>query len=174
MATANALRGIAGTSYGQQAYDELQQTKKQGIYDTGVCAAYGKFTATVAGTSIAGGEVLFTLPPGRILLFPHISYVSATAGVSTADLHIGHGAYVQQDGTAVGADDNEWTDNMDVGGGVVNQPFTGTGTALSGVFAALPYNSKAGIPVTMLVDTEDISIGDTVEVVIFYTKEGSH
>lgn len=169
MATAGALLPLASA----QGAAESTQDRKAGIYDTGLRMAYGKFTATVAGTSPAALHLMFTLPPGRILLYKHLSYVSATAGVATANLSVGHGAYVNQDGTAVPANSDLWVDAVDVGGGTINILFSASTAVAAGVLAAAEYNSKSGIPVVIDIDTEDISIGDTVEVGICYCKEGS-
>lgn len=168
MATAGALLPLASA----QGAAESTQDRKAGIYDTGLRMAYGKFTATVAGTSPTALHLMFTLPPGRIILYKHLSYLSSTAGVSTANISIGHGAYVNQDGTVVPANSDLWVDAADAGS-AINLLFSASGAVANGILAAAEYNSKSGIPVVLDVDTEDISIGDTVEVGICYCKEGS-
>ena len=143
------------------------QNKKQGIYDGGLRCAYAKYTCTTAGV---GTIDLLTLPPGRIMIHNDISRIlSSDDFVTNADLHLGHAAYVNQAGTAVVADDNEWFDNEDCGGGAIDKAF-GAGVITTPISE---YNSQGGILVQAMVDTANVSIGATIEVLIYYTKEGS-
>jgi len=158
---------LVPTTSAQRDSELDYQNKKAGIYDTGLKVAYAKYTCTTAGT---GTIDMLTLPPGRIMIHNDISRVlSSDDFVSTADLHLGHAAYTNQDDTAVAADDNEWFDNEDCGGGAIDKAF-GAGVITTPISE---YNSKSGILVQAMVDVANVSIGATIEVLIYYSKEGS-
>jgi len=143
------------------------QDRVQGIYgETPLQFMYGKFTSTAAG---AGTVTMFTLPAGRILLHLDLCRVYAEQGVSTADLDIGHGAYTNQDGTAVAADVDEWVASADVGAGIIDVTFTGTAGVKATVLVD-ELNSKEGIPLTMTVDTANWDDDDYCEVLVYYSK----
>lgn len=150
-----------------QYTEQQSQEKTQGIYDTGVRCAYAKYTCTTAGVDTID---MLTLPPGRIMIHNDISRIlSSDDFVTNADLHLGHAAYVNQAGTTVAADDNEWFDNEDCGGGAIDKAF-GAGVITTPISE---YNSQAGIKVQAMVDTANVSIGATIEVLVYYSKEGS-
>jgi len=116
--------------------------------------------AAGAGT----GEVnIGTLPQGEITIFPDLCRVISSQFAASADLHIGHRAYTQPDGTAVAEDDNAWGDNLDAGGGAIDAAFT---------LPAAPtvYDSVAGIEVYAMVDTGNIEDGDTIQLVFVYAS----
>lgn len=116
--------------------------------------------AAGAGT----GEInLGLLPPGEITIYPDLCRLIASQFATSADLHIGHRAYTQPDGTAVVEDDNEWADNVDVAGGAIDAAFT---------LPAAPtvYDSQKGIEVYAMVDTGNIEDGDTIQVIFVYSQ----
>ena len=118
--------------------------------------------AAGAGT----GEInLGKLPAGEITVYPDLCRVISSQFAASADLHIGHRAYTQPDGTAVAEDDNEWLDNGDAGGGALDTAFT----AITGPTV---YDSQAGIEVYAMVDTGNIEDGDTIEIVFVYGSVG--
>ena len=143
------------------------QDRVQGIYGgTPLQFYYGKFTSTAAGQ---GTVNMFTLPAGRILLHLDLCRIYAEQGVSTADLDIGHGAYVNQDGTAVAANVDEWIASADIGTAIQGVTFKGTGGVKTTVLVD-ELNSQEGIPVTMTVDTANWDADDYCEVLIYYSK----
>lgn len=119
-----------------------------------------KYThAAGAGT----GEVnLFTLPPGRIRIYPDLCRVISTAMATNADLHIGHRAYNQEDGTLIAEDDNEWLNNADAGS-AIDSVLTDGGTTDN------QYESRAGIVVFAMIDTGNIEDTDTIYVHMVYS-----
>src|SRR5690242_15839739 len=80
-------------------------------------ASYEKLTFTAAGftTASAGDIPLITLPPGNVRLFGGLSWVACPVGTATSDLDIGWGAYTNQAGTAVTANEDGIAASLDVG-----------------------------------------------------------
>jgi len=121
---------------------------------------YTHASAAGAGT----GEInLGTLPPGEITIYPDLCRLITSQFGASADIHLGHRAYTQPDGTAVVEDDNEWVDNGDAGGGAIDAAF---------LLPTSPtvYDSQAGIEVFAMIDAGDIEVGDTIEVVFVYSQ----
>ena len=122
--------------------------------------AYGKYTCAEAGV----GEInMFKLPAGRIRFYPDLSWLISSDMSANADLHIGHRAYVNEDGTVVAEDDNEWANDLDAGGGALDQDVD------SVVTSPTLYNSQDGIIVYITLDTGDIDLTDTIELWFAYT-----
>ena len=114
------------------------------------------------------GEInLGKLPAGTIRIIPDLCRIITSQFGANADLHIGHRAYTQEDGTVIAEDDNEWLDNADAGGGALDTVLTDGGTT------ANQYNSKEGIEVFAMVDTGNIEDTDTIRLIIAYMgREG--
>jgi len=121
---------------------------------------YGKFTCTEAGV----GEInIFKLPPGRIRFYPDLSWLISSDMSANANLSIGHRAYVNEDGTAVAEDDNEWLDDADSGGGALDQDLDDI------ILVPTLMNSQEGIIVFVTIDTGDMDLTDTIEIWFAYT-----
>lgn len=101
-------------------------------------------TFTGAGT---GTAKMFRLPAGKVRVFPDLCRVVCPVGTATADLHIGTAAYTKEDGSAGAADDNAFADNLDVGGGALDQAWTAPAVGY------LDLDSQNGIDVEVLIDT---------------------
>lgn len=101
-------------------------------------------TFTGAGT---GTAKMFRLPAGKLRIFPDQSRVVCPVGTATADLHIGYASYVNEAGTTVAASANAFADNLDVGGGALDQawPLPAVGY--------LDVHSQRGIDIEVLIDT---------------------
>jgi len=110
------------------------------------------------------------LPAGSITVFPALSWLNCDDAAATADLDVGYGAFVNEDGTAVVADPNGWFDSVDIGTAAKYIPWTGTGGILT--TGPVQYNSKEGIPVTISSDTADQEVGDVVDVYVAYVLHG--
>ena len=112
-----------------------------------------------SGSPAAGTTIpLIRLPGGKVRIIPELSYISFSDDFATnADGHLGHQAYVNADGDSVAADDNEWIDNADIGGGAVAGPWTtlfATGAGgTTGQIQAI-YDAQDGLVIEVLVDTE--------------------
>lgn len=121
---------------------------------------YTHAAAQGAGT----GEInLGKLPPGELTIYPDLSRVVTSAFAANADIHLGHRAYTQPDGTVVAEDDNQWLDNGDAASGV---------DAAFGL-PAVGYDvvdSVGGIEVFAMIDTGNIEVGDTIDVWFAYTS----
>ncbi len=122
---------------------------------------YANYTHTAgAGT----GEInMLTLPAGRIRIYPDLCRYTCADMAASADLHIGHRAYVNEAGTTVDADDNEWLDNVDSGGGAKDAVIGDGGTTLN------QYESRDGIIVYMMVDSGNIEDTDTLTLCMVFS-----
>jgi hypothetical protein len=117
-----------------------------------------------SGEGAGTGEInLIKLPPGRLTIHPDLCRIITSQFATNADLHIGHRAYTDLDGATVSEDDDEWGANLDAGGGALDAAFT---------LPAAPtlYESQDGIEVYALVDTGNIEVGDTIQVVFAFSS----
>jgi len=122
--------------------------------------AYGKYTCAEAGV----GEInMFTLPAGRIRLYPDLCWLISSDMSANANLSIGHRAYVNEDGTVVAEDDNEWLDDADSGGGALDHDLDDI------ILVPTLMNSQAGITVFVTLDSGDVDLTDTIEIWFAYT-----
>ena len=142
-------------------------------------------TYTHAAPDVAGvGTIeLLRLDHGRIKIWPHLSLLAHSAFVATADLDIGYRSYVQNDGTVVAEDGNALFDSIDAGGGalaltlwpavtgavVTNAPveFETAGPGVEGVYQV---PEETGLRIFATVDTANIEVGDTIELVIAVSR----
>jgi len=106
---------------------------------------------------------MLTLPAGRIRIYPDLCRYTASQQDTDADLHIGHRAYVNEAGTAVAEDDNEWLDSADVAGGALDAVIGDGGTTLN------QYESRSGIIVYMMIDTGNIEDTDTLSLCMVFS-----
>lgn len=124
-------------------------------------------------THVAGagtGEVnLFTIPAGKIRIFPQLSRISMSQMVATADFHLGHRQYHTDDGTLVPQDDDEFIANADVGGGVIAET---TWSAVPGATLTtdMEYDTRDGFTVYAMIDTANMENGDTIDGVCVWSR----
>ena len=125
--------------------------------------ATANYTSDTAET---GTIKMIRLPAGVVRVYPWLSRILTSQFAATSDLHIGYAAYTNSAGTAVAGDDNAFADNLDVGGGPINQvwPLPATGTSLY-----TEFDSQTGIDIEILIDTANIESADTIEMVCAYT-----
>ena len=134
--------------------------------DAKLHAAYVLYTHAAAQGNGTGEIDMVRLPPGRLRIINDLCRVVSSAMAANADLHIGTRAFTNLDGTAVAEDDNRFADNLDAGGGVLDQIWP---LPLGGV---VELNSREGIDVYCLVDTGNIETGDTISLLCAYQKIG--
>lgn len=153
---------FTGSPTGSLQYDANREAVKSEPQDRSQMRyAYYDYTHS-AGAGV--GEInLCDLPPGKIKVYPTLSRFVASAMVATADAHVGHRAYTQPDETVVAEDNNEWLDNVDVGGGAVDIAYA---------LPAVPtnYNSVGGVTVYCEIDTANIEDTDTITGWVAYTQ----
>lgn len=129
------------------------------------------YVADVTYTHAAGagtGEInLVKLPAGRVKVFPRLSRLRSTDMAANADLHLGHRAYTNFDGTAVAEDDDEWIADADAGGGALND-FWASITGATGVEAA-EYETRDGLEIFVTIDSGNIEDDDTIDVEVVYS-----
>jgi len=123
--------------------------------------AYGKWTCAEAGV----GEVnMFKLPAGRIRFYPDLSWlIMGDTAQANCDLHVGHRAYVNEDGTAVTEDENEWLDEFDIGGGAHDADLDTI------ITSPTLMNSQDGIIVYVMFDTANVDLASVLELWFAYT-----
>ena len=129
---------------------------------------YDTYTALTAGGSTDGARTIEfpRLLPGKVIIFPQLCHIDSSDQEAGADLHIGHLAYVNSSRVTVAADDDEWAADVDSGGGALNSFWADlTGATLT---APAVYDAQDGLRISVTIDTGDISIGDTVSIVVVY------
>jgi len=120
----------------------------------------GVYTHTLgAGT---GAVNMLILPPGKIKVFPDLCRVVSSAMVATADLHVGHRAHTNLDGTAVAEDDNSLHDNADAGS-ALDEALTLPAGGLQS------YDSQEGVTIFVTIDTANMEDTDTIQLFLVYT-----
>jgi hypothetical protein len=102
------------------------------------------------------------LPAGKKLIYTDLSRIVCPQGSTGADLHVGHTAYTEPDGTAVSADDNAFADNVDAGGSAIDAAFS---------LPAAPYyviNSVEDVDIEIMIDTANGPASGDAYVVVVY------
>lgn len=129
---------------------------------------YDTYTAVTAGGSTNGARTVDfpRLLPGKVIIFPQLCHIDSSDQEAGADLHIGHRAYVNSARVTVAEDDDEWAGDVDSGGGALNDFWAD----LTGATLVTPavYDAQDGLQIFVTIDTGDISIGDTVTLVVVY------
>jgi hypothetical protein len=129
-------------------------------------------SSRVRYTHTAGNDSTFELnlvklPAGRVVIYPRLSHIRASQMATGADLHLGHRAYRNFNGTVVPADLLEWLDNVDIGGGAI----TGFWAAITGATGlnAVEYETRDGLELVVRVDTANIEDTDTIDLEVVYS-----
>lgn len=127
-------------------------------------AAYRSYThASGADT----GEVdLLKLPAGRIKVYSIASHVQTSQFAAGALMDIGTRAYTHEDGTDVAEDPDRFALDLAAGAAAIDEflPLPNTGAGVS------ELNSQNGITVFATIDTGNIEDGDTIDLVVEYSK----
>lgn len=130
---------------------------------------HGVFTQTAA--TIAEAILECEMPrllPGKVVVYPMLSWIRADDADANADLHLGYRAYVDSTGTTQVADDNYWMDNVDVGGGDKQ----GLWPAITGVTTAgarpATFDAQDGLRIVVMIDTAMPNATDVIEVAVVY------
>lgn len=156
------MAAFTGTPVDSTERTAQKSSKKNEAYNEAKMN-YARFSYTHAAGAGTGEINLVKLPAGEIMIYPSLSRINSSQFATNADLHLGHRAYVQKDGTAVVEDDNEFLDNADAGGGAIGSAF---------LLPASPtvYDTKEGLEVYAMVDTANIEDGDTIDGWVAYTQ----
>lgn len=116
---------------------------------------------TVAETALTINFLL--LPPGKIEIYPTLSRLIADQGVATADLSLGHPAYVDAaTGLTVAADLVKWASAIDVGGAAQDVAWAGTDPQA--------FNTAAGLTIQGLYAVANIDADDEVQGWVVWTR----
>lgn len=135
---------------------------------SGLRVMHDTFTATVAAGS-TGGALYIDYPrllPGKVAIFPQLCALVSSDMSASADLHIGHRAYINSAGDTVAEDDDEWMADVDSGGGALNALWadvTGATLVDTGV-----YDAQDGLQIFVTIDGGDIDIGDVISLTVVY------
>lgn len=126
------------------------------------------YTAADAGGTTNGARTIEfpRLLPGKVVIFPELSMLVSDDMDASADLHIGHRAYVDSNGDTQAEDDNEWLDNVDSGGGAINATWADV-TGYTSIGARV-YDAQDGLRIFVTIDTADINANDTILLVVVY------
>lgn len=127
------------------------------------------FTQSAAAGDIASTQKLLFLPPGRIIVFPKLSFIQWTAFGAARVLDIGYAAYTGEDGVAVGALANAFDDDIDVsaaGGAAMGSDLTvGTGMLWT-------FKSSGGVTLLSTVAGGTIPAAATLKGYVTYAEVG--
>lgn len=126
---------------------------------------FGKLTFTAAGytTASAGDLALGQLPAGQVRVYSHLSRVICPQGTGGADLDLGWGAYVKDDGTAGTANEDGIAASLDVGGAAIDQD-------LDDIADHFEFNSKTGVPIVASFDTANSPASGDLIVQLVYSE----
>ena len=159
---------MATAVYSDNHQETLNEYPSALYTGTGLRYMYDTYTALTAGGSTGGARTIDfpRLLPGKVIVFPQLCHIDSTDQEAGADLHIGHRAYVNSSRVTVAEDDDEWAADVDSGGGALN----GFWADLTGATLVAPavYDAQDGLRIFVTIDTGDISIGDTVTLVVVY------
>lgn len=130
--------------------------------------AYGYWLHTATQGAGTGEINLVKLPPGKIAVNSALSRLKTTQMAANADLHIGYRAYTKPGPTAsrsVAEDDNYFADNLDSGGGAIDQSLPLPTDPIS------HFNTEGGLTVYAMVDTGNIEDTDTIQLWLAWKRE---
>jgi hypothetical protein len=144
-----ALSPLVSTQYALLAAGDMNKPSEWGAVQR---TSVGKYTFTAAGDS--GTLQMIRMPAGRLRILGYASRIICPVGVATANLSVGHGAYVGNDGVAVAADEDEFAAALDVGGGAIDAAFSATGYGVT-IADGTEFNTQDGFDITATFDTED-------------------
>ena len=125
---------------------------------------HGRWTHTATQGAGTGEINMVTLPAGKKQVNAAASWVktSGTAFTATSDLHIGFRAYrdpsLDTAAQSIAEDDNYFADNLDVGGGALDQAWPLPTTGI------VTINSAGLFHIYTMIDTADITVGAIVDV----------
>jgi hypothetical protein len=144
-----ALSPLVSTQYALLAAGSMNKPSEWGAVQR---TSVGKYTFTAAGDS--GTIQMIRMPAGRLRILGGLSKVVCPVGTATANLSIGHGEYKDINGTVVAADDDEFLDAADVGGGAIDSAFLVSAYADT-VADGVEFYTQEGFDITATFDTED-------------------
>lgn len=133
--------------------------------DSGLRVSKFSYTNVTAGAPLE--LELVRLPEGKVTVYVDLCrLVSSDEMQAGADLHLGYRAYVDPAGEAVIEDDNAFANDLDSGGGALDQTWP---LPAAGVHE---FNSSKGVVLFALVDTADIDAGATISGYVVWSKAG--
>lgn len=153
-----AITPSTSDQYTDYAAEPVEQVSASDWSAT-VASAVGTLTFTAAGT---GTAQMIRLPAGRKLIFPDLCRIICPIGTATSDLHVGHTAYTEPDGTAVAADDNAFADNLDVGGAAIDAAFS----LPAGAYFEM--DSTGAVDIEVMFDTANSPAAGTMTILVVY------
>jgi len=132
--------------------------------DTRLRVSYFSYTHTATEGAGTGEVNLVRIQAGRIKVLSDLCRLVSSDMAANADLHLGFRAYTDESaGTAVAEDDNAFADNLDAGGGALDQTWP-----LPAVGGITLLDSQEGITIFALIDTGNIEDTDTIEGYVVY------
>lgn len=160
---------FVGSPAGAEPYTSQHSVNRANKKDVELMLRATPFSYTHASGAGTGEVNLFTLPAGKIRIFPQLSRIALSQAVATADFHLGHRPYHTDEGTLVAQDDDEFMANVDMGGGAIAET---TWAAVSGATLTtdMEYDTLEGFTVYAMVDTANIEDGDTIDGVCIWAR----
>lgn len=121
----------------------------------------GKLTYTAAGQ---GDAQMLRLPPGRLIIYPHLCRLISPAGAAGQTVDIGLGAYVNFAGETVAADPNLLSTAI-VNTAALNVAFDEPATG-----APFEVENVSGVDVTITVAVANSAAAGDVYVIVVYGR----
>lgn len=129
--------------------------------------AYFDFTQDGAG-DVNSTIDLVKLPPGRVRVFPALSFVSVSALGAARTLDIGYAAYTDIAGDAVAAVEDFFWSAVDVSTAVIADLVEATTTDLA---TGKIFQSQGGVTIQAKVEGDGIDDGETISGYIVFSSD---
>lgn len=123
----------------------------------------GRFSYTHAAGAGTGEVNLIDIPAGNVVVYPRLSGVITSAFATSADLNIGHRAYINPSGTVVPADEDHFLNDFDAAtGGYTEFLLPAVNFSEFLVASASPASLGNRLTIYALIDAGNIEDTDTI------------
>jgi hypothetical protein len=108
---------------------------------------------------------LVTVPPGKFMLIGPLSFVAHSAFGTARTMDIGWAAYTNEDGTAVGADEDGIHSAADVAAAGAFVPLDELGVSRMKLF-----DSRNGVDILAKIEAAALSTGETIDAIFCFQE----
>jgi hypothetical protein len=115
-------------------------------------------------TASTGTSNLCVLPPGKLIVYSHLSYLKHSNMVAGANTTIGYAAYTAENGTAVAANVNQFQTIIASGGGAVANTMAGIN------MEGFQVNTMYGLTVQRVISSSNTVVNGTFQGAIAYVR----
>jgi len=118
-----------------------------------------RFNLTTAAGSSGDVINLRFLPPGRIIVYPRLSYLQVDAFGASRVIDVGSAAYLDETGATVAAATAAWDTGISVAAAANIQLGASVAAGTGGIFE---YTSRAGVTIQMIVTGGTIPVSTKI------------